>query len=1790
MRIIDNRYKIEDTIDYKVYSESYRVLDLWGNEKSKFLKFYNYDIQKDLIHYLIENFIQLNNINNHKILANESFNLVKSIDAKRINMKLYYSISEYTSAPRLNDIEQDLTLNEKLHIISDICLAMDFLHFRGITYGLLNPSDIFVDENRKIKLLDIANMIEKRMESYYDEFTRYFISPEILVNKNENHKKVDYYSIGLVIKYLLLDNFLEDDVNLFKYKDNSILDNSQKSFLNSVILGLSKRNFAEREANLINIVNEIIDRFSLDYSYNLIENRDILLFKNKIVGRGKEINEILEIDESAAGENTDIKGLVISSDFGMGKTRFLKEISHRLRMKGRAVYSIGIAKNQKNDLLDISNILKQALKDTPTDLIEKYRNELSRILPEMKLSINEDMKTDLNQKSEKFRLYNRIANYFTELSKTEIIYIVIDDIQNANPNLLTVIDYLFKNVKGNNLFFIFSYDKSDKNNYLVKNQMDIWTSIHLIKHIELLKLDLEEIGQMIQNILGISYVPQNLSSVLFRESEGNPRYIEYIIKHLYGDGELFMGTSGKWLLKADSYSDIRFPTNIDDAFEKQLSIIKNNYSEIFKIISIFDGILYKKILLDMTGAPPEKIERELNELIILGLIDEKLADFGYSYSINSNEIKKAIYSEIPNEERIVLHKKAAEVIGKMNTRNMDLVFEEYLFHLIKSNQTDEALEIIFGKLKQVDNKYSTHAKFLWERAYGIEKTVTSLTKLNILYNLISINSLKGETEIGNALLQEYQRDSMTLKDYNHIIKSKSFLIDIYHRKVQIDKEINEINEIEQIAKEKNILEGEIVALISRARLNIDSGKLDIAEEQLKKAKKVSLNSHIKTHLGTIYNRLGIIEFLNGNMEESVKCYGKSIRYFTESGNIADATRPINNLGNIYSGHYDDLKKGMEYYEKGLDIASKFGVQDAEIVFLNNISEIYFENHQYKESIEYIEKVKKGAHELQDISMIFLANVNMAKIYNATSKFDKANELYIYLKNFFDTRQIKNLEITSQYYDFLGEFFGLLGDWKLGIEYSTMAKELCKDFNIKDYLWAETRILFLRFFENGYFNKNKIEELRLEFEKASISLVRRRFLLYFSIISILQGELEYAKELLEEDKSMIVLSQNEYLELVRNSILAFLDTSWDSIDTLNSYRERFLKEDTEFEVLLLTAAIGIKLQQFGQYKLSLKYFFEFLDIAYKNVLKIQDEEMKYSYINSRKIDKIKDRLDLAIEKVFNKEISHIPFDQIRESGIYNYFDITPIIDIIGSEDFVGITQFDYYGEALSINSLEELISKLGDDYKYNLDLILKYLAKETFAKKGYILTYDEINRKYYPISSLDNIFDDSVNDSILNLVNRANKGILINENMCEIQDFNYKEFLPRGVKGIICVPISATEDKVWTEQERRSRLYAEDSNLGYIYLETDNVFNKFDSERMKTVNSSSYLIYTNLENNKLKLMATTDKLTGVYTRKYFDLMFDEFLNRVKTTKGSFSLLMLDIDRFKSVNDTYGHRKGDEVLTLIGKTIKSTIRNDDMVGRYGGEEFIIILKNVSKNESEIIANKLRENITNTSYKGIEYPITVSIGISLFPDQSQFREDLIEKADQALYHAKETGRDKTVVWDLQMTNAASRVDKLSGILTGNSDDDNRRVLALIDIIELVKDKTYLKDKAYIFLSKVLETIDAQYGTIIFVENDLVKNYLTRERLKKGWIATPHLNQSIIENAIKSKVGDYIIDWEYLDNIDTISGLPDWQSIIVVPLIKEQKVKGVLYLSAALRNKEFDFSCYNLAKCYANMFAAII
>ncbi len=163
--------------------------------------------------------------------------------------------------------------------------------------------------------------------------------------------------------------------------------------------------------------------------------------------------------------------------------------------------------------------------------------------------------------------------------------------------------------------------------------------------------------------------------------------------------------------------------------------------------------------------------------------------------------------------------------------------------------------------------------------------------------------------------------------------------------------------------------------------------------------------------------------------------------------------------------------------------------------------------------------------------------------------------------------------------------------------------------------------------------------------------------------------------------------------------------------------------------------------------------------------------------------------------------------------------------------------------------------------------------------------------------------------------------------------------------------------------------------------------------------------------KVSELAITDTLTQVYTRRYFLERFNEELRRSKKNKLRLSFLMIDIDNFKQYNDRYGHLVGDAILREISKTIRQMVRQIDFIGRYGGEEICIVLAETDKEQASFAAERIRQGIASAVIKVYdeELKATVSIGVSIFPDNAGNLKDLIEMADQALYLAKETGKNK-------------------------------------------------------------------------------------------------------------------------------------------------------------------------------------
>lgn len=178
-------------------------------------------------------------------------------------------------------------------------------------------------------------------------------------------------------------------------------------------------------------------------------------------------------------------------------------------------------------------------------------------------------------------------------------------------------------------------------------------------------------------------------------------------------------------------------------------------------------------------------------------------------------------------------------------------------------------------------------------------------------------------------------------------------------------------------------------------------------------------------------------------------------------------------------------------------------------------------------------------------------------------------------------------------------------------------------------------------------------------------------------------------------------------------------------------------------------------------------------------------------------------------------------------------------------------------------------------------------------------------------------------------------------------------------------------------------------------------------------------YLQLRHNKLlkhiQKLSIIDSLTGLYNRRYFDLYLEKTIPLSQRINSPLTLIVIDIDCFKKVNDHYGHLCGDNALKHISEIIKSNVRNSDAYVRLGGEEFAIILPNTHLEEGRLLAERIREAVEQSdfTYNNEHIHISISMGITLY--EGEKTEGFIEKADKALYRAKENGRNQVVVYAL-------------------------------------------------------------------------------------------------------------------------------------------------------------------------------
>ncbi|HYM76641.1 MAG TPA: GGDEF domain-containing protein [Candidatus Dormibacteraeota bacterium] len=204
-------------------------------------------------------------------------------------------------------------------------------------------------------------------------------------------------------------------------------------------------------------------------------------------------------------------------------------------------------------------------------------------------------------------------------------------------------------------------------------------------------------------------------------------------------------------------------------------------------------------------------------------------------------------------------------------------------------------------------------------------------------------------------------------------------------------------------------------------------------------------------------------------------------------------------------------------------------------------------------------------------------------------------------------------------------------------------------------------------------------------------------------------------------------------------------------------------------------------------------------------------------------------------------------------------------------------------------------------------------------------------------------------------------------------------------------------------------------------------NAFRESELQSLESVADICANSIQNahyvERVKQLAYLDGLTGIFNRRFFELRIMEEIERARRYGTGMAVIMADIDQFKRLNDEFGHLLGDEVLRQVSSIFHQQVRKIDVVCRYGGEEFAVLLSQSNAQQALAVAEKLRRLVEAWQFPGVPRTITISAGVAAFPTHGKTRDEMIRAADSGLYAAKQAGRNRVCLSNLAQAASSTR-----------------------------------------------------------------------------------------------------------------------------------------------------------------------
>lgn len=1766
MKTINDRYEIVNLLSRGSNEVEYLVIDQEKSNQLKRMRIFDAEMSNSqFVKNMEEDFILLKNMIHENLLSVYEFQTIKTINGSPVSRKQYfYTYEHWLDEERVSYLE--LTKSEINAVLVGLCKVLRYLHFRGIIYKYLNFDQmIILRKDRKVivKLKDVAG---NGINDYYynSEYDRYnhFLAPEILWGE-EIDETVDIYSLATVFFYIYyqIDHY-------FKNIKESIGNDSS----NEIHLFIGKATSAIREERFQNMkafitrLSELIwtevDRY--DYIYYDKIHRHI-----KIAGRDAIVSEIRTAIEEKNKKSGQYDVVVINGDSGSGKTRLLREIKQISKFNRYDYIYIKfdtIPHDPYYTARKVLNYIKHKDDVSPV-LIQKYGQEIGSLQPELIPLWNIKLVEAIDLKREHLRIFNRIFNFFLEYSSTHFIVLIIDEVGRIHSKERIFYEMLLSAQENGHYFLLFS------SNQWQFNQMAL---SHRVKNIKLPSLTYEETGELVRTALGCKDIPYSLTHRLMMESQGKASKIESLLRQLWQEKYIFFDREKmEWNL--DRIDD-QFSFEHVEKREYQYDILLQNFEEdsvkLLKKLSVLTDSFNQDLVVAYGGISYDESLNFLTKMEEAKVLNRRISDVEYVYVFFSNELRKYFFNLVPYADKQKLYKALIQYFEEL-FKEKGILTESIIDYCINCGEDEKAAYYCILYAKRYGDLFNYQ-----KSAELMERGIELYKKLNqnhyvLEYGYMLIQQLIKAGRLDFALkmidaLEVYKDRTNTF--YNDILSEKAFIL---YYKSDYNTALTLLDDNIKSAEELGYVEGRLKAIYVQCKCLEALQKDDQHFLKYSEGYELAKEHQSIYYEGLFLNEQGIHYLGRSKYQQALERFIEALDLFKTIAKEDLVIRSLNNIGAVYYEGFGDFIQARDYFRKAYHRAQTINDLMAMPTQLSNLGETYSAEERHEMAIKYYEQANQIAERIGDKAIILQALLNLCGSYIGNENYSKAHILMTRLEHE-HASFINGRDHLVEYYFLHLEYFIAMNDFMALIKWYNDSPKINENDSYKAFRFKiiELKVEQLqnkRVGEDANVPFERLKDLVEKIEKPLYAKHMRNFLHDIMYERLSQKDYLSVTALAELDDQLIELYNSKTVRIKREVI----DASFSEYPV-----ERMLMilkdmEGASDEIRWRTYHIVADLYCVkGDLYNALKYNLMALDIIFQLSMHVP-QAFKSSYIlyDQTKV-KIKDHIMRIMDAItLGQSLAHCDgiVEQIPTLDLY--FDLSRLNQVYLHPRFekMIVTRRPNIFEK-RFNSATDFIQNLKKDEIINLKIMLSYLAQMTYSDRAsvYILDENDMVSETIIVGEGDAPSDLS---RFINNVSNDMDGYFISR----LDSKSSVKLLVDPLKGVLFLPVYEQENQTARNQRREDLLVLKKRIAGYVLLESFSVIHRLNDDVLDQAKRFMNLFYVFIDNYNLKRVSAIDKLTGVYLRKFIEQQFAIQLSVARQNGERLSVMMLDIDKFKNVNDTYGHRKGDEILSKLGEILKESVRNTDYVARYGGEEFIVLLPQTQANEAYKAAEKIRRVVEDRKLLGDGKKLTVSLGISTYPKDGSNEEELIEKADKALYYSKNNGRNQSTSWDEHLIKEGHRYDKLTGVLTGNISADTRNVQTMLDVMnQLDPLKTREEQIRNIFIS-LLDITEAE--EIQYIRLDQKKNILETFGKRKGHeqLETQLLiGEKLVEHFAGMENSDYFINWEEQPKDE---GIPDWRSYIVTQFEVED---GYAFMATSVRivDKEFDFSNYNFVE----------